>query len=69
MRLPAPCSSNGANPEGRIENAITGARWQRRITEALFKSLTPDEAFQAMLSEYMANQRTNLPLHEWALSP
>ncbi|GHD46720.1 Gamma-glutamyl:cysteine ligase YbdK, ATP-grasp superfamily [Marinobacter persicus] len=55
--------------EGRIENAITGARWQRRITEALFKSLTPDEAFRAMLSLYMANQKNNKPLHEWTLSP
>ena len=69
MPLPRPCSGNGANPEGRIENAITGARWQRRITETLFKSLTPDEAFRAMLSLYMANQKNNKPLHEWTLSP
>ena len=28
-----------------------------------------DEAFQTMLSLYMANQKTNTPLHEWTLSP
>ncbi len=55
--------------EGRIENAISGARWQRRITETLFKTLSPDEAFRAMLSLYMANQKKNIPLHEWTLSP
>lgn len=55
--------------EGRIETAMSGARWQRHITESLFKSLSPDEAFQTMLSLYMANQKTNTPLHEWTLSP
>jgi len=55
--------------EGRIENAITGARWQRRITESYFKSQSTDEAFQSMLSAYMANQKKNIPLHEWTLSP
>jgi len=55
--------------EGRIEANITGARWQRQITEALFKTLSPDEAFRSMLSVYMANQKQNIPLHEWALSP
>ena len=55
--------------EGRIETAMSGARWQRQITESLFKSLSPDEAFQTMLSLYMANQKTNTPLHEWTLSP
>lgn len=55
--------------EGRIETAMSGARWQRHITESLFESLSPDEAFQTMLSLYMANQKTNTPLHEWTLSP
>jgi gamma-glutamyl:cysteine ligase YbdK (ATP-grasp superfamily) len=55
--------------EGRIENAMTGARWQRRITESLLKSRNPDEAFRSMLSLYMANQKKNIPLHEWTLSP
>ncbi|KPQ00073.1 hypothetical protein [Marinobacter sp. HL-58] len=55
--------------EGRIENSVTGARWQRRVTESLFKSLSPDEAFRSMLTRYMANQKRNIPLHEWALSP
>ncbi|MEQ9547704.1 MAG: hypothetical protein RIK85_17020 [Marinobacter sp.] len=55
--------------EGRIESAITGARWQRHITESLVSSLGPDEAFRSMLSLYMANQKKNIPLHEWTLSP
>ena len=55
--------------EGRIETAMSGARWQRHITESLLESLSPDEAFQTMLSLYMANQKTNTPLHEWTLSP
>ncbi len=55
--------------EGRIESAMTGARWQRHITEHLFQSLSPDEAFRSMLALYMANQKTNTPVHEWALSP
>lgn len=55
--------------EGRIETAMTGARWQRHITESFFKSLSPDEAFRSMLSLYMANQKKNIPLHEWTLSP
>lgn len=55
--------------EGRIETTMTGARWQRHITEHLFQTLSPDEAFRSMLSLYMANQKTNTPVHEWARSP
>lgn len=55
--------------EGRIETGISGARWQRHITESLFRSLSPDEAFRSMLALYMANQKKNIPLHEWTLSP
>ncbi|GAA0690014.1 glutamate-cysteine ligase family protein [Marinobacterium maritimum] len=55
--------------EGRIETAMSGARWQRHITESLFRSLSPDEAFRSMLALYMANQKKNIPLHEWTLSP
>jgi len=55
--------------EGRIEANLSGARWQRHITESLLRSLSPDEAFRGMLSLYMANQKKNRPLHEWALSP
>lgn len=55
--------------EGRIETSMSGARWQRQITESFFRSLSRDEAFQSMLSLYMANQKKNTPLHEWTLSP
>jgi len=55
--------------EGRIENNITGARWQRQITESFSRSTSPDEAFRSMLVLYMANQKNNIPLHEWTLSP
>ncbi|TBW47797.1 hypothetical protein EZI54_22135 [Marinobacter halodurans] len=55
--------------EGRIETNMTGARWQRHITESLFRTLNPDEAFRSMLSLYMANQKKNIPIHEWTPSP
>ena len=55
--------------EGRIQTRMTGARWQRQITESFFRSQTTDEAFKSMLSLYMGNQKTNTPLHEWTLSP
>lgn len=55
--------------EGRIQTNMTGARWQRQITESFFKSQTTDEAFKSMLSLYMGNQKKNTPLHEWTLSP
>ncbi|MGM0766683.1 MAG: hypothetical protein ACQEV6_01525 [Pseudomonadota bacterium] len=55
--------------EGRIQTGMTGARWQRQITESFFRTQTPDEAFKSMLSLYMGNQKTNTPLHEWTLSP
>ncbi|WP_323752520.1 hypothetical protein [Marinobacter sp.] len=55
--------------EGRITTNMTGARWQRHITESLLQSLSPDEAFRSMLALYMANQKKNIPVHEWSLSP
>lgn len=55
--------------EGRIETGLTGARWQRHVTEQLCESLRPDEAFHRMLALYMANQKTNTPLHEWTMTP
>jgi hypothetical protein len=55
--------------QGRIETAMSGARWQRQVTESLLKSLSPDEAFRTMLSTYMTNQKKNTPIHEWTLSP
>lgn len=55
--------------EGRIQTRMTGARWQRQVTESFFRSQTTDESFKSMLSVYMANQKTNTPLHEWNLSP
>lgn len=54
--------------EGRIQTGMTGARWQRQITESFFRTQTPDEAFKSMLSLYMSYQKTNTPLHEWTLS-
>lgn len=54
--------------DGRIETGMTGARWQRQITESFSRSQTSDEAFKRMLSLYMSHQKTNTPLHEWTLS-
>ena len=54
--------------EGRIQTRMTGARWQRQITESFSRSQTSDEAFKSMLSLYMGNQKTNTPLHEWTMS-
>ncbi|MBJ6138151.1 hypothetical protein [Marinobacter litoralis] len=55
--------------EGRVVNAMTGAQWQRHITDSFLKTLSPDEAFRSMLSLYMTNQNKNTPVHEWSLSP
>lgn len=55
--------------EGRIQARMTGARWQRQVTESFFRSQTTDEAFKSMLSRYMSHQKTNTPVHEWTLSP
>ena len=55
--------------QGRIDTGLSGARWQRQVTESLMHSMSPDEAFRAMLVLYMANQKRNIPLHEWTLSP
>ncbi|MBO6849103.1 MAG: hypothetical protein JJ867_01345 [Marinobacter sp.] len=55
--------------EGRIQTGMTGARWQRQVTESFFRTQTPDEAFKSMLSLYMSHQKTNTPVHEWTLSP
>ncbi len=55
--------------EGRIETTLSGARWQRYMTQSLLRSLGPSEAFRSMLALYMANQKQNTPLHEWTLSP
>ncbi|MDX5385206.1 MAG: hypothetical protein LPK15_16115 [Alteromonadaceae bacterium] len=55
--------------EGRIQTGMTGARWQRQVTESFFGSQTTDEAFKSMLSLYMSHQKTNTPVHEWTLSP
>ncbi|MGB1949740.1 MAG: hypothetical protein ACPHQ9_03125 [Marinobacter sp.] len=54
--------------EGRIQTGMTGARWQRQVTESFFRTQTPDEAFKSMLSLYMSHQKINTPLHEWTLS-
>ncbi|WP_150910449.1 glutamate--cysteine ligase family protein [Marinobacter halotolerans] len=54
--------------EGRIQTGMTGARWQRQVTESFSRSQTSDEAFKSMLSLYMSHQKTNTPLHEWTLS-
>ncbi|MCD1632040.1 hypothetical protein RVM24_11485 [Marinobacter sp. KM021] len=55
--------------EGRIQTRMTGARWQRQITESFYRTQTTDEAFKSMLSLYMSHQKTNTPLHEWTLAP
>ncbi|AZT84901.1 hypothetical protein EHN06_15825 [Marinobacter sp. NP-4(2019)] len=55
--------------EGRIQTGMTGARWQRQITDSFFRSQTTDDAFKSMLALYMGNQKTNTPVHEWTLSP
>ncbi|MDX1694070.1 MAG: hypothetical protein R3208_09910 [Ketobacteraceae bacterium] len=55
--------------EGRIRSGMSGARWQRQITESYMKTQHPDDAFRNMLALYMKHQKRNLPLHEWSLSP
>jgi len=55
--------------EGRIDTNMTGARWQRHVTESMLASMSREEAFRTMLSQYIAHQKTNRPVHEWPLSP
>lgn len=55
--------------EGRIDSGLTGARWQRHVAELFMQSHSPSEAFRRMLSVYMGNQKRNIPLHEWTLTP
>lgn len=52
---------------GRIQTQLSGARWQRQVTEHFMKTNHPDDAFKAMLAIYMQQQKQNKPLHEWSL--
>ena len=55
--------------QGRIDGRVTPARWQRRWVEHFQRTLSPDEAFRAMLSRYLENQEGRKPLCEWSLAP
>ncbi|PIE42529.1 MAG: hypothetical protein CSA49_00320 [Gammaproteobacteria bacterium] len=54
--------------KGRIDGNISGARWQRQMAEAYMKTHPVDEAFKLMLEQYMKNQSSNKPLHEWSIT-
>jgi hypothetical protein len=47
----------------RVESGQNGAQWQRDF----IARNGPD--FEAMTSAYHANQKNNIPVHEWTLSP
>ncbi|MCG8669406.1 MAG: hypothetical protein MI867_08315 [Pseudomonadales bacterium] len=55
--------------KGRLDQDISGARWQRRVTEQLMKTNHPNDAFKLMLKHYMSQQQSGKPLHEWSLNP
>lgn len=56
--------------EGRIEQRITPARWQRHML-ARFEAAghSRDDALHAMLSRYLEEQNRQRPVCEWSLEP
>ncbi len=55
--------------EGRMENRISGARWQRTMVEQYGHANDKLTAHQLMLQQYIANNASGKPLHEWSLQP
>ncbi|MDE1460340.1 glutamate-cysteine ligase family protein [Spartinivicinus poritis] len=55
--------------QGRIEQRICGAKWQRLVTNHLLKSNNREEAFAEMLTRYIQGYRSGKPVCEWSISP
>lgn len=51
--------------EGRLDERINGARWQRDVTCRLLENASKEEATRHMLQIYLQNLRSGLPVCEW----
>lgn len=51
--------------EQRIQNNISGARWQKQTMSKLEAHSNREQACQDMLQLYMQNQATGKPVHQW----
>ncbi len=54
--------------EGRLEQNITGAIWQRQVTNQLLEHTNKEEAFRQMLALYIQNYQSARPVCEWSIS-
>ncbi len=55
---------------GRLENRITGARWQRNIVSRLEEAgLSREDALAEMFRIYSREAAKGMPLHEWRTEP
>lgn len=52
---------------GRIEQQQTGSTWQKAVVNRYKNQYTSDEAFALMLQDYIKNQKTGKPVHEWSI--
>ena len=52
----------------RIEANMNGSIWQNHLFEQYNKTLSREEALQAMLNRYLEEQSQNRPVSEWSLS-
>ena len=54
--------------QGRIEERLNGAQWQRHITRSVLQSTPREEAYSAMLGLYLNQFKTGKPVCEWRTS-
>ena len=55
--------------EGRLENKVSGARWQRHRVNHYLTNNSKFESYQLMLQDYINNSSSKKPVHEWQLAP
>ncbi|WP_163834908.1 glutamate--cysteine ligase family protein [Spartinivicinus ruber] len=53
--------------QGRIEQRMCGAKWQRLVTNHLLKQTSKEEAFAGMLAEYIRGYRSGKSISEWGI--
>lgn len=51
----------------RTQSHMTGARWILRSYSNMIKDTTRDEALTALTAAIITNQKSNTPVHKWAL--
>jgi len=49
----------------RVERGVTGARWQRRMYDALAREMPEERALAAMLARYRELSDRGEPVHRW----